>query len=108
MKHYFLEVRSWQPKNKANAIMNEIAQTYNHYLVDESELVKLTIYLSSETDRINELNPRCKDMKFYTRDWMKMDGGRMMAIDDNFQISITEVKRYLITKPIPGPHFKEI
>lgn len=108
MRHYFLNIKLWQPKNKANAIMSEIAHTYNHYLVDEVELKKLEEHLRDETERVNQLHPRCTDMEFRVRNFIINDGSMLMAIEDNFQISVTQVEQYMLTEPVTGEKWKKV
>ncbi|WP_297095542.1 hypothetical protein [uncultured Draconibacterium sp.] len=102
MKHYYLDIRLWQPKNRANEAMQQVVKDYSCCVVDEGKLQEIKESLKEITTIINEQYPRCSDMKFHYIDHRKMHGGQLMGIEDNFQISITDIRDFILMHDHPA------
>nr|WP_321357207.1 hypothetical protein [uncultured Draconibacterium sp.] len=100
MKHYFLDVRFWQPKNKAQAVVSEIAGVFIYNLVDDVQLEVIKKHLANEIERVNKLYSRCRDMQFHYIDHRDVGGEQAFGIDDVFIMSIIQIQSYRLSEPI--------
>ncbi len=94
MKKYFLQIHLWRSSNKAAAEISEIAYAFHNTLVDGAKLKEIKLHLKAETKRVNEKFPRCTDMNLIVGE---RGGFQLLLIESNFQISVTEVTRELLS-----------
>lgn len=63
MKHYYLTVRAYMHKNKAQEDLQKFIQQYDNFLTDEESLEDMIIRITREIGSVNQKYPRCKDIK---------------------------------------------
>ena len=97
MKQHFIQVQSYQTKNKAHAKAQEYVEKYDDCLIDDVKLAELIEDIQNRIEEINLAFPRCQNIKLSLTSFT--DGHRSASVEGNFHMSITEVKRFEISKP---------
>ena len=92
MKQHFITIRGFQTKNQANAMLQRNVMEYDNCLTDDLKLKELLLSLQSRIAEINLVYPRCLDIKWGTSSFTA--GHSSFFVEGNFQMSITEVKRF--------------
>lgn len=93
MKQFFISAHLYQTKNQAHNEIQEIAKPYDKCLIDEVKLKELKSMLRKETDRVNLKYTRCHNLELRISNYGQ-SGAHYISIESNFQLSITEVKRF--------------
>jgi len=92
MKQHFIQVQSYQTKNKAQAKAQEFVEKYDDCLIDDEKLKQLIADIQHRIEEINIAYPRCQDIRLSLTSFT--DGHQSISVEGNFHMSITEVKRY--------------
>lgn len=92
MKQHFIQVQSYQTKNKAHAKAQEFVEKYDDCLIDDEKLKELTESIHHRIEEINVAFSRCQDIRLSATSFT--DGHQSLSIEGNFHMSITEVKRF--------------
>lgn len=100
MKQYFISGTWYQTKNSAHEEAQKMAMNYNHCLIDEKRLEDLIETFKRRIDAINQANKRCKNLKLIYRKFeLAEHESQLIAIESNFNLGITPVKRFELSKP---------
>lgn len=97
MKHYFISVTSYSPKNRAHGRLQEHVNNYDHKVVDEDNLEEIIDNIKIITGAVNQAFPRCQDIKFQE---YRYDEFVSISVDSNFNFSAATVKGFMINEPI--------
>jgi len=92
MKQHFIQVQSYQTKNKAHAEAQRFVEKYDNCLIDDVKLQEFKQKLEWAISDINKMYPRCQDLRHSVTSFT--DGHQSISIEGNFHMSIVEVKRY--------------
>ena len=98
MKHYFISVTSYSPKNRAHGRLQEHVNNYNHKVVDEDNLEEIIDNIKIITGAVNQAFPRCQDIRLQE---YRYDEFVSISVDSNFNFSAATVKGFMIDEPIP-------
>lgn len=102
MKHYFLTIRSYQPKNKAQELLQLFIQQFDNSLADELELMKIISRIKREIEWINQTHKRCKDITISKVQLIEVLSFSCAALDysEICELTATEVKSYALSEDI--------
>lgn len=92
MKQHFIQVQSYQTKNRAHAEAQQFVEQYDNCLIDSLKFDEFMLKFQIRMKSINEKYPRCQDIKWSTGSFT--DGHSSLSIEGNFHMSIVEVKRF--------------
>lgn len=92
MKQHFMQVQSYQTKNKAHAEAQQFVEQYDNCLIDDIKLEEFKEKLYWAIYQINKKYPRCQDISSSATSFT--DGHQSISIEGNFHMSIVEVKRF--------------
>jgi len=99
MKHYYISITTYIPKNKAHARLQEHVNNYDNKVVDENNLDEIIENIKIITNAVNEAFPRCQDIILST--YRYVDFGQVsVSVDANFSMNATQVKGFMIEEPI--------
>ena len=99
MKHYFISVTSYSPKNRAHGRLQEHVNNYNHKVVDEDNLEEIISNIRIMKNAINEAYPRCQNIVLFEHRHEGFDHVGVY-VDSNFNFSAAIVKGFMIYEPI--------
>jgi len=92
MKQHFIQVQSYQTKNKVHSKAQEYVEKYDDCLIDDEKLKELIADIQHRIEEINIAYPRCQDIRISLTAFT--DGHQSISVEGNFHMSITEVKRF--------------
>ena len=95
MKQHFITINAYQTKNKAHAELHEFISQYDNCLIDDQKLAELRDKIEEKIFTVNEKYPRCQFIE--SKKWCYVDGHAAIAVEGNFQMNITEVKRFEVS-----------
>ncbi|WP_319502540.1 hypothetical protein [uncultured Draconibacterium sp.] len=96
MKQFFITVHLNQPKNNAHKEIQEFASEYSRCLMDESMINSLRSQLQKKVEEVNKKYARCQDLHLSDRNYRE-EGIIFISVEGNFQLNLTEVKRYAVS-----------
>jgi len=99
MKQHFITITGYQTKNKAHAEIQAFAWEYDNCLIDDHNLYQLFDALAKKIAQINEKYARCQDIDWKLRS--HTEGHQYVSVEGNFQMNITEVKRFELSNQKP-------
>ena len=105
MKQHFIQVQSYQTKNREHAEAQQFVEQYDNCLIDDSKLQEFKNKLEWAIVQINKKYPRCQDIRSSATSFT--DGHQSISIEGNFHMSITEVKRYELSVPECKHHYTD-
>ena len=92
MKQHFINITTYQTKNKAHAEIQAWAREYNNCLIDDTRLYAFLDALAKKVREINEKYPRCQDITWRLSSYTECS--QRVEVESNFYLNITEVKRF--------------
>lgn len=91
--NYFLNIQTYQTKNRAHEELQNCVSKWQHALVDEDTLKHLLDAIRETVNVINAKYTRCQDIVLMTQFYPRDNGSGIVWVEGNFHLSITKVLR---------------
>lgn len=96
MKHYFIGLTTYSPKNKAHQELQKFVTPYKGTLTDAKERVLIKSAIKQKIQEVNDDHSRCHNIQL--SGWIYEN--ETIAVDGNFILTFKEVEDYQLSEDI--------